>query len=156
MPAFIFLVLVGLFAHSVFVPAGPIVKPEEPLPKIVVINTAGQVIDAWRQNTEGEIVVEVPVEDVVPEEIAEAEPVEVPANAGEEASDDSTSAEEEEGNSLVEEQVDEEASQEEVIEEIFEAPPIVEDPVLVIEDKSVEEIDPEPEAQNLVEALIEE
>lgn len=142
MPALIFLVLVGLFAHSVFIPAGPVSKPEAPQPKIVVINTAGQVIDTWQQNTKGEIVIEVPVEDVVLEEIAEAEPVEVPAEYGEETDESD------------EDTPDETPVEEEVTEETFEAPPIVEDPVLVIEE---EETDKEqPEEQNLVEVLLEE
>lgn len=178
MPALVFLVLVGLFAHSVFVPAGPVSKPEVPLPKVVVINTAGQVIDTWQQNTKGEIIVE--VLDIVEEDIAEAEPVEVPAETPEEVRDEGSGEEEsaddsdstgdenaeeteqteegdnsEEGGGQDEESVDEEGTdpveeEEEVIEETFEAPPIVEDPVLVIEDETA----PETEVQNLVEALI--
>jgi len=147
MPALVFLVLVGLFAHSVFVPAGPVLKPETTLPKVVVINTAGQVIDTWQQNTKGEIVVEVPV--IEEEDIAGTEPVEVSEEESEAGTAEELPPTEEETADPVE--------KEEVIEEAFEAPSVVEDPLLVIEEEAGEENIPElPVEENLVEALLQE
>jgi len=180
MRGFIFLLLVGLMAHAAFVQPGPVENASVTVREVVVVQAAdvAEIDDSWKENAPPElsaigivtdggseedsapeiplqeetIVGEVPSEDSIVDDSEEAEESDVEIlNEGEESEAVEPPAGSDEEEVVV---GDPAAPEEQPAEEVYEPTPVIEQPVLVMEEgtesTSAEDV---PIEENLVEAL---
>jgi len=180
MRGFIFLLLVGLMAHAAFVQPGPVENASVTVREVVVVQAADvtEIDDSWKEKAppelsaiaivtdsgseeeavpdippqEDTIVEDAPSEDSIVDDPEEAEESDVETlNESEESEVVEPPAGSDEEEVVVGDPV---TPEEQPAEEVYEPTPVIEEPILVIEeDAASTDIEEVPIEENLVEAL---